>query len=365
MSTDHLQPSLPAPKGRGANLRPPNRFESVRLEDDFEQCADDEDFLAEQGRVRTEYLPDRSQSVVTENDSPDISFRYSLNPYRGCSHGCSYCYARPTHEYLGFNAGLDFESRVLVKHEAAALLREFLARPSWQPEVIVMSGVTDCYQPAERKFRITRQCLEVLLEARQPLGIVTKNALICRDLDLLREMAALRLLHVAVSVTTLDADLARTMEPQTSTPAARLRAIGELAAAGVPVRVMAAPIIPGLNDREIPAILKAAAEAGALSAAYTLVRLPLAVKPIFLEWLDRTQPLARERIESLILATHGGRHNVAQFGARMRGTGNIAEHVKRVFKVFAARHKLDRPLPEYDCTLFRPPKARSGQMHLF
>ncbi len=346
-------------------MRPANRFERVRLDDDFEQCADDEEFLASLGRVQTEYLPDRSQSVVSENDSPDISFRYSLNPYRGCSHGCSYCYARPTHEYLGFNAGLDFESRVLVKHEAAVLLREFLARPSWQPEVIVMSGVTDCYQPAERQFRITRQCLEVLLEARQPVGIVTKNALVCRDLDLLRELAVLRLVHVAVSVTTLDADLARTMEPQTSTPAARLRAIGELAAAGVPVRVMAAPIIPGLNDREIPAILKAAAEAGATSAAYTLVRLPLAVKPIFLEWLDRCQPLARERIEGLILATHGGRHNVSQFGARMRGTGEIAEQIKRVFKVFSARYKLDNSLPEYDCTLFRPPQPKSGQLHLF
>ncbi|HEX3999860.1 MAG TPA: PA0069 family radical SAM protein [Pirellulales bacterium] len=355
----------PNPKGRGSHLHVPNRFETVRLELDLEQCPYDEELLAELDRCKTEYFADQSKSVVTENDSPDISFRYSLNPYRGCSHGCSYCYARPGHEYLGFNAGLDFETRVMVKLEAPELLRQFLTRPKWTAETIAMSGVTDCYQPAERQFRITRGCLEVALEARQPIGIITKNALVLRDLDLLGQMASMNLAHVSVSITTLDAELARTMEPRTSTPAARLRAVRELSAAGVPVRVMTAPIIPGLNDREIPALLEAAADAGAKSAAYTLLRLPLTVKPVFLEWLERTQPLARERIEGLILATHGGKYNDSKFGERMRGSGEIAEQIRKVFRVFAAKHHLDGNLPDYNHSLFRSPQSASGQMRLF
>ena len=355
----------PNPKGRGSHLRLPNRFETVRIEPDFEQCEHDEELLAELDRCETEYFADQSQTVVTENNSPDISFRYSLNPYRGCAHGCSYCYARPTHEYLGFNAGLDFETRVMVKHDAAALLREFLSRPKWQSETIVMSGVTDCYQPAERRFRITRQCLEVALEARQAIGIITKNALMLRDLDLLHEMATMDLVHVSISVTTLDAELARTMEPRTSTPAAKIRAIRTLSDAGVPVRVMAAPIIPGLNDREIPAVLEAASAAGAKSAAYTLLRLPLTVKPIFLEWLERAQPLARERIEGLIRATHDGKHNILKFGERMRGNGEIASQISKVFRVFRAKHHLDGELPAYNHAAFRAPRSASGQLRLF
>jgi DNA repair photolyase len=355
----------PTPKGRGTGLNVPNRFERLHVEADFEQVEHDQEFLDQQSHCPTEYLADDSQTIVAENDSPDISFRYSLNAYRGCAHGCSYCYARPYHEYLGMSAGLDFESKILVKHNAAALLREFLARPGWRPEPIVMSGVTDCYQPAERQFRLTRQCLEVALEARQPIGIITKNALVLRDLDLLREMAQLQLLHVGISVTTLDAELARTMEPRTSRPAARLRAIGELSAFGVPVRVMIAPIIPGLNDSEIPAVMEAAAAAGAMSAGYTLLRLPLAVKPIFLEWLERTRPSARPKIENLVRSTRGGKHNVAEFGARMRGTGDIAEQIARIFEVFAARYGLNGPLPPCDTAAFRPPLPQSGQMRLF
>jgi DNA repair photolyase len=354
-----------APAGRGSHINPPNRFDKVHSEPDLEQCEHDDELLAELDRPPTEYIPDQSKTVISENDSPDISFRFSLNPYRGCAHGCSYCYARPTHEYLGLSAGLDFETKVFVKHNAPALLREFLCRPAWQAETIVMSGVTDAYQPAEREFRITRGCLEVLLEARQPVGIVTKNALITRDLDILRQMAALGTVHVAMSVTTLDAELARTMEPRTSTPAARLRAISALAAAGVPVRVMTAPIIPGLNDREIPALLKAGAEAGATASAYTLVRLPLTVKPVFLEWLDRALPTSRERIEHLIRATHDGKLSNSEFGQRMRGKGEIAEQIRRVFHVFAARYKLANDLPEYNRTAFRPPQTANGQMQLF
>src|SRR5260221_2240205 len=208
----------PTPTGRGSHINPPNRFDRIHAERDLEQVAHNDELVEALDRPPTEYLPDRSRTVVSENDSPDISFRYSLNPYRGCAHGCSYCYARPTHEYLGLSAGLDFETKVFVKHDAAALLREFLGGPNWRAETIVMSGVTDCYQPAEREFRITRGCLEVLQEARQPFAIVTKNALVTRDLDILREMAAMDLVHVAVSVTTLDSELARPMEPRTSTP---------------------------------------------------------------------------------------------------------------------------------------------------
>ena len=265
-------------KRRGASVQPANPYLSVRVEPDFEHVADDEEYLAELGRPPTEYLPDESQSIVAENDSPDVGFRYSVNPYRGCSHGCSYCYARPGHEYLGFSAGVDFETKVLVKHRAPELLRAWLARPRWQPETIAFSGVTDCYQPAERKFQLTRGCLTVAAECRQPIGIVTKNALVTRDLDLLRELSAHDAVRVYISITSLDAQLARTMEPQTSSPTARLRAIRELNAAGVPANLMLAPVIPGLNDNEIPAILAAARDAGAQVAHYTIVRLPTTVK---------------------------------------------------------------------------------------
>ncbi|HEY2839912.1 MAG TPA: PA0069 family radical SAM protein [Pirellulales bacterium] len=352
-------------KGRGATTNPANRFEAVRAEPDLEHLENSDEALAEPSKLTTEYLPDNSQSIVSENDSPDIGFRYSLNPYRGCSHGCSYCYARPTHEYLGFSAGLDFESKIMVKHDAANLFRAFLSRRKWKPETIVLSGVTDCYQPAEREFRVTRQCLEVALEARQPIDVITKNALILRDLDLLREMARLNLVRVGVSVTTLDQQLARVMEPRTSVPAARLAAIRSLAGAGVPVKVMVAPIIPGLNDVEIPAVLSAAAEAGATSASYVLLRLPLAVAPIFMAWLDEHRPDSRQKIENAIRATRGGALNKAAFGERMRGTGLLAEQIKQLFQTFAERAGLARSLPATSIDHFRPPTARGGQKKLF
>jgi len=355
----------PTAAGRGAQIEPANRFEAMHRERDFEHWEYDEELHADWRSIPTEFLPDTSRSIVTENNSPDISFRYSLNPYRGCEHGCSYCYARPYHEYLGLNAGLDFETKVFVKHEAPALFREFLARDQWKPEMIVFSGVTDCYQPAERKFRLTRGCLEVALESRQPIGIITKNALVVRDLDLLREMAALSLVQVNLSVTTLDEELARTMEPRTSTPRARLRAIRELTAAGVPVRVMMAPLIPGLNDREIPAVLQAVAEAGAQGASYVMIRLPLTVEPVFRDWLARTHPSHRERIEGLIRSVRGGEMYTSQFGSRMRGSGPIAEQIAQTFRVFARKHQLDRPFPTLDCSQFRPPRAKSGQLRLF
>jgi len=355
----------PKRKGRGSHIKPANRFEAVRVEDYWEHFDGDADFLAAADRAPTEYLPDASQSIVAENDSPDVPFRYSVNPYRGCAHGCSYCYARPTHEYLGLSAGLDFETKVLVKHDAPKLLRAFLARPAWQSEPITFSGVTDCYQPAEREFRLTRGCLEVAWQARQPIGIITKNALVVRDLDILQTLAASRLVHVHISLTTLDAELARTMEPRTSTPAARLRAIRKLADAGVPVGVMLAPVIPALNDNEIPSILAAAAAAGAKSAGYVVLRLPLTVRPVFLEWLERTRPDSRTRIENAIRRVREGALNSAQFGKRMSGSGLMAEQVEQVFRTFAKRHGLDGKLPDYDCGQFRPPVDDAGQLRFF
>ena len=352
-------------RGRGSQLDPPNRFEHVHREADWEQLEGDAEWLAEASRVTAEYLPDASQSIVSENDSPDVPFRYSVNAYRGCSHGCSYCYARPGHEYLGLNAGIDFETKILVKHEAPALLRAFLARPKWQPEPITFSGVTDCYQPAERELRLTRGCLDVAWEARQPVSIITKNALVVRDLDLLGPMAAARLVHVYLSVTTLDAELARVMEPRTSTPAARLRAVRALTVAGVPVGVMVAPIIPGLNDSEIPAILAAAAEAGALRAGYVMLRLPLTVEPVFFEWLERTQGDRKAAIEGAIRSVRGGALSRSKFGERMRGTGARAEQIGQMFRTFVKKHGLDGKLPEYDLTQFRRPVEADGQLRLF
>lgn len=358
------QPGRP-PKGRGAAFNPPNRFESTHAVPDSEHWDGDDEHGFEPPAGTTEYLPDASQSIVSENDSPDVPFRYSLNPYRGCAHGCSYCYARPTHEYLGLGAGLDFERKLLVKRDAARLLRAFLGRARWQPEPIIMSGVTDCYQPAERQFRITRGCLEVALEARQPISIITKNALVVRDLDLLQQMAARRLVEVNLSITTLDTALARAMEPRTSSPAARLRAMRELSAVGVPTRVMLAPVMPGLNDSSMPAVLQAAAEAGARAASYVLLRLPGAVLPIFQAWLEQHAPEKRSRIETLLRSTRDGALSDAQFGQRMRGGGSYADQIAATFDLFRRRYNLAGPLPALDTQQFRAPRQASGQMRLF
>jgi len=355
----------PEAKGRGAQLSPPNRFGQVYAEDDLEQVEGDAEYLTDLRSLKTQYLPDESRSIVSKNDSPDLHFKYSLNPYRGCLHGCSYCYARPTHEYLGLNAGLDFESKIFVKERAPELFREFLGRDGWNAELIAFSGITDCYQPIEREYQLTRQCLEVAAEARQPIGMVTKNALVARDVDVLGEMASHRVISVAVSVTTLDAELARVMEPRTSSPDARLRAIAKLAGAKIPVSVLIGPVIPGLNDSEIPAILKAASEAGAMRASWTLLRLPLAVRPIFEDWLERVRPLDRERVESRIQACRDGRMNDANFGSRMRGTGEIADQISQTFRVFAARYGLDRTIDHLETAGFRSPKPSSGQLRLF
>lgn len=348
----------------GSKIDPPNRFLATHTVPDLEQVEWDDEYLRQRSDRPIEYLVDASRTIVAENDSPDIPFRYSINPYRGCVHGCAYCYARPYHEYLGLSAGLDFETKIFVKPEAPRLLREFLARDGYQPEPIVFSGITDCYQPAEREYRLTRQCLEVLCACRHPAGIITKNALVVRDLDLLRDMAASQLVQVNISLTTLDPQLARDMEPRTSIPAARLRAIETLSTAGVPVRVMAAPIIPGLNDREIPAVLQAARGAGALAAGYTLLRLPLTVKPVFQEWLQRTQPSRAERVESLVRQTRRGKLNESRWGERMAGTGPMAEQIRRLFQVFCQRCGFSE-LPPLNAAEFQPPHSPGGQLRLF
>lgn len=352
-------------KGRGAAIQPPNRYLPVHFERDLDQVEWDTEYLADLGRPPTQYLPDDSQSIVAENDSPDVGFRYSVNPYRGCSHGCSYCYARPGHEYLGLSAGLDFETKILVKHRAAELLREFLARSSWQPETIAFSGVTDCYQPAEREFRITRSCLAVAAECHQPIGIVTKNALVCRDIDLLAQLAAHNAVRVGISITTLDASLARVMEPRTSSPAARLRAIRELTIAGIPTQVMTAPIIPGLNDSEVPAILAAAREAGATNAAYVLLRLPTTVLPVFVDWLERTQPTKAERVQSFIRSTRNGCLNDSTFRRRQVGTGTLAEMIADSFRIWCAKLGYAEKHAPLNADAFRPPDATIGQRRLF
>ena len=324
--------------GRGAARDLPNRFEKLVLDLDVDVVQDDPDAEGEATpNPKTIFLDDQSESIIVRNKSPDIGFGAGINPYRGCEHGCAYCYARPYHEYLGFSAGLEFETRIMVKRRAAELLRRELSRPNYQPEALALSGVTDCYQPAERHFRITRSCLEVLAEFRNPVSIITKNYLVTRDIDVLKELAAFDAVHVSISITTLNPELAAKMEPRASSPAHRLRAVEKLAKAGVPVGVMVAPIIPGLNDREIPAVLEAAKAAGAGEAGYTILRLPYGVKDIFQEWLKLNFPEKLDRILGTVRAVRGGKLNSAEFGARMRGEGPVAEQIHQMFHVFRER----------------------------
>jgi len=365
MSKPAHQTPAGRPVGRGAGFNPANRYESTRTEPDVEQLAWWEVESEEPVRLETQLFPDDSQSIIASNDSPDVPFRYSINPYRGCEHGCAYCYARPTHDRLGMSSGLDFESKILVKYGAARLLRQELNRPSWCGETIALSGVTDCYQPCERRLRITRGILEVMREARQSTMIVSKNALVLRDLDLLIDLARQQLVQVTMSITTLDSALAREMEPRTSAPAARLRTITALRDEGIPAGVLVAPVIPGLTDHEMAAILSAAAEAGAITASYSLLRLPECVGPVFLDWLDHHRPLARQRVESLIRSTHSGSLDDGRFGSRMRGEAAYADGIAAAFRLFARKFHLDAKMPGLNVSLFRPPRAADGQGHLF
>ncbi len=363
-------------RGRGTAENPANRFERIHVEVDdevgpaapVEEWEGDGGAEPPEGRVATELLRDTSRSLITRNDSPDVPFTVSLNPYRGCEHGCIYCYARPTHEYLGFSAGLDFETRIMVKEDAPRLLREELAAPGWQPDTLAMSGVTDPYQPAERRLRITRGCLEVLAEARHPVGVITKNELVTRDIDLLGELARHQAVGVVLSITSLDPELARRMEPRASHPRDRLKAVAQLAAAGIPVGVNVAPIVPGLTDHEIPAILEAAAAAGATGAGYTIVRLPGAVSGLFTAWIERHYPDRSDKVLNRIREMRGGRLNDPRFGSRMRGEGLFAEQIRALFLASRKRLGLDQPRPPLSAAAFRRPARpapASGQLQLF
>ena len=312
--------------------------------------------------LRTQFFRDHATSVITRNASPDLGFDYTLNPYRGCEHGCAYCYARPYHEYLGFSAGLDFESKIMVKDDAPALLRRELSARSWKAAPIAMSGVTDCYQPVERKLAITRGCLAVLAEFRQAVSLITKNALVVRDSDHLAALARHGAAVVILSVTTLDPELSRAMEPRASLPAQRLEAIRALTAAGVPVGVNIAPVVPGLNEHEIPAIVAAAAEAGAVHAGWGMLRLPLGVKDIFLEWLDRRFPGKRNRILARIREVCGGELDQSGFGVRFSGEGIFAEQIRALFRAAARRHGLERGFPALSTASFRRPPGNQLEL---
>jgi DNA repair photolyase len=348
-------------RGRGASWSPANRFEKLHVDlNDFDVV--DVDFEAkERPRRGTQYFRDATRSVITRNNSPDVGFETSLNPYRGCEHGCIYCYARPTHEYLGFSAGLDFESKIMVKTNAPELLRAELESPRWQPQTLVMSGVTDPYQPIERKLCITRGCLEVLAKFRNPVAIITKNRLVARDIDLLRDLAGHNAVAVNISVTSLDSNLQRVLEPRTSSPQARLDAVCQLRSAGIPTGVMVAPIIPGLTDHEVPKILNACAKAGAQFAAYTIVRLPWAVAPLFEHWLEEHFPDRKQKVLGRIRHLRGSRLNNSQWHTRMTGEGIFAEQIASMFAVSCRRNRMCAR-PRLSCTSFQKPTT---QLRLF
>lgn len=338
-------PSLPP--ARGASNNPVNRFEPISIERDA-------DWDPEQDPLpRTHFYRDLSQTIISRNDSPDVGFAATINPYRGCEHGCIYCYARPSHEYLGFSAGLDFETKIMVKEDAPELLEKAMSSPKWKPEPLGLSGVTDCYQPIERRLKLTRRCLEVLARFRNPVGIVTKNNLVTRDIDLLQELAAVHATVVFISATSLDTELRSVLEPRTSPPAARLSAIRALASAGIPVGVLVAPVIPGLTDHEMPAILQAAGEAGALYAGWEMLRLAYGLAPMFEQWLTTHRPLQKEKVLNAIRSVRGGKLNDSRFNARMRGEGLLADQISRMFHVACKKAGIQEDGPELSTAAFR------------
>jgi DNA repair photolyase len=343
-------------RGRGAADNPPNRFIPL-----YREAIPG---WTEEGdpAPRTRFFRDDSRTILATNNSPDIPFTFSLNPYRGCEHGCAYCYARPGHEFLGLSAGLDFESKIFVKEDAPELVRAELSSPTWVPQCVSISGVTDAYQPVERRLELTRRCLHVFAEFRNPVGIVTKSALVARDRDVLGELAKYDAAVVMLSVTSLDPDLIRVMEPRASIPEARLRAIRELKAAGVPVGILMGPVIPGLTDHEAPAILKAAAEAGATFAGYVTLRLPYAVKDLFSAWLDRHFPHKKERVLSRVRDIRAGKLNDSRFGVRMRGEGEWADLFSRMFKLQRRRTGMADDGPELSAAHFTTGRPRQGEL---
>ena len=346
-------PDRSAPHGRGAADNPPNRFIPLHYAADPDCSPDDGPAPS------TQFYRDATRTIIASNDSPDVGFTHSVNPYRGCEHGCAYCFARPFHEYLGLSAGLDFETKIMVKEDAPKLLRRELMAKSWKPVSLAFSGVTDCYQPIERKLMLTRRCLEVCAEFRNPAGVITKNALVTRDADVLADLAKDNLTMVFLSVTTLDADLCGKLEPRASRPAARLAALETLTKAGVPVGAMIAPVIPGLTDHETPAILAACRDAGAISAGYVTLRLPYAVAPLFAAWLERHAPAQKEKVLDRIREMRGGRLYDSRFGSRQRGEGEWAEVYRALFKMNCKRLGINERDVKLNTAAFRRPGERS------
>jgi len=340
-------------KSRGAGLNPKNRFEQIFIDYDDENI---ERYDDEEVKVPTTYYFDDTKTILAKNDSPDLGFDHSINPYRGCEHGCIYCYARPSHEYLGFSAGLDFETKIMVKRDAALLLEQEFKKKSWKPQPIMFSGNTDCYQPIERKFGITRKCIEVFKKFNHPVGLITKNALILRDIDLLSEMAKENLATAVISITTMNRELSRKLEPRTSVPSVRFDVLEKLSNAGIPVGVNVAPVVPGLNDEEIPAILKEASERGARFAGHVMLRLPFSVKELFLEWLNRNYPEKASKIINRIHDVRNGELSDAKFGSRMSGEGQIAESIHRLFKISCEKFGLNKRKIRLDYGKFKNPE---------
>ena len=344
-------------KGRGAQIKSENKFLKAQYVTDHIEGLDEP--LLE--NPHTQVFHESPKKIVNKVNSPDLGFGYSMNPYQGCEHGCIYCYARNTHEYYGFSAGLDFESKIIVKKNAASLLEQQLLSKNWNAVPIMLSGNTDCYQPQEKKFQITRSLLKVLANYKHPVGLITKNSLILRDIDLLQELAKDNLVHVMISITTLDENLRRLMEPRTASAIKRLTTIEELSKAGIPVGIMNAPIIPGLNHHEIPAILKAASEHGALTAGMTVVRLNGSIGKLFEDWLRKNFPDRFEKVWNQICSLHGGDVNDSQFGRRMAGDGNIADSIHQLYRASKRKYFSGKQLPPYDLTKFR----KGGTLCLF
>jgi DNA repair photolyase len=349
--------TAPPVRGRGSSTNPKNRFESV------ERVLEPTDIEDETSSPLTQFFSDHSKTIIAYNDSPDVGFDASINPYRGCEHGCVYCYARPTHEYLGFSSGLDFETKIMVKEDAPELLRKELSSPSWKPQLVALSGNTDCYQPIEKKKKLTRRCLEVLLEFRNPVVIITKNHLVTRDIDLLKELARYDCVGVTVSLTTLDPRLSSLLEPRASRPARRLTAIKALAEARVPVGYLQAPMIPALTDVEAPAIAAAAAAAGATFCGYVALRLPYAVKTLFEQWLEQHYPEKKNKVLNRLREIRDGKLNDPNFTTRMRGSGIFAEQMADLFQLAQKKSGIDKRWPKLTTEYFRRPAT--DQLDLF
>ena len=348
---DHLS-------GRGAQINPANKFLQHEFVTEHKEGIDEDTLLH---APKTQFIFESPKTIVNTVDSPDLKMTHSLNPYQGCEHGCAYCYARNVHQYWGFSAGLDFETKIVVKKNAPDLLSQFFQKRTWKSSPIALSGNTDCYQPAERKFKITRALLEVFLKYQNPVGIITKNVLVSRDIDILKELASNDLVHVYFSLTTLDDKLRRVLEPRTATVSSKLKTIEKLANAGIPVGIMNAPIIPGLNEHEMPHVIRRTAEAGARSAGYTVLRLNGPISTIFYSWLKKHFPDRSRKIWHKVQSMHGGNVNDSEWGRRMRGDGNIADTISQLFNQSIKKYLSGNRLPEYNLSKF----SRNGTMSLF